>query len=84
MSAKENDTTAKREIKYKGKNIAEVLDMTVEDALEFFGLCRLFTESSNPHGCRSYVRATWAAATTLSGGEAQRVKLSAGLSKGYR
>ena len=35
-SVNQKDTTAKLEVKYKGKNIYEVLDMTVETALEFF------------------------------------------------
>jgi excinuclease ABC subunit A len=70
------------EIRYKGKNIHEVLDLTVEDALEFF--------SAIPAVARklqtlmdvglSYIR-LGQAATTLSGGEAQRVKLAKELSK---
>lgn len=70
------------DIKYKGKNIYEVLEMTVEDALEFF--------EAVPNIARklqtlidvglSYIR-LGQAATTLSGGEAQRVKLSRELSK---
>jgi excinuclease ABC subunit A len=70
------------DIKYKGKNIYEVLEMTVEDALVFF--------EAVPNIARklqtlidvglSYIR-LGQAATTLSGGEAQRVKLSRELSK---
>ena len=70
------------EILYKGKNIAQVLDMTVEAAFEFF--------SAVPSIARklqtlldvglSYIR-LGQAATTLSGGEAQRVKLALELSK---
>ena len=70
------------EILYKGKNIAHVLDMTVEAAFEFF--------SAVPSIARklqtlldvglSYIR-LGQAATTLSGGEAQRVKLALELSK---
>ncbi|MBN2683639.1 MAG: excinuclease ABC subunit UvrA, partial [Pontiellaceae bacterium] len=70
------------EVHYKGKNIAEVLDMTISEALEFFEavpkiqrkmktLCEVglgYLKLGQP-------------ATTLSGGEAQRVKLSSELSK---
>lgn len=70
------------EIKYKGKNIFEVLDMTVEEGLSFF--------SSIPYITRKlqtlydvglgYVK-IGQSSTTLSGGEAQRVKLATELSK---
>ena len=70
------------EIKYKGQNIAEVLDMTVEDALEFFepvpSIHRKLQTLMDVG--LTYVR-LGQAATTLSGGEAQRVKLSRELSK---
>ena len=70
------------EIKYKNKNIAEVLDMTVEDALEFFepvpSIHRKLQTLMDVG--LTYVR-LGQAATTLSGGEAQRVKLSRELSK---
>jgi excinuclease ABC subunit A len=70
------------EIKYKGKNIAEVLDMTVEDALEFFepvpSIHRKLQTLMDVG--LTYVR-LGQAATTLSGGEAQRIKLSRELSK---
>jgi excinuclease ABC subunit A len=70
------------EIKYKGRNIAEVLDMTIEDALEFFepvpSIHRKLQTLMDVG--LSYVR-LGQAATTLSGGEAQRVKLSRELSK---
>ena len=70
------------EVKYKGKSIAEVLDMTVEDALVFFDAVpaikrRLDTLMSVG---LSYIR-LGQNATTLSGGEAQRVKLSKELAK---
>ena len=70
------------EIKYKGRNIAEVLDMTIEDALEFFEPVPAIhrkLQTLMDVGL-SYVR-LGQAATTLSGGEAQRVKLSRELSK---
>ena len=70
------------EVKYKGQSIAEVLDMTVEDALSFFDAIpaikrRLDTLMSVG---LSYIR-LGQNATTLSGGEAQRVKLSKELAK---
>jgi excinuclease ABC subunit A len=70
------------EIRYGGKNIAEVLDLTVDDALEFFQpvptiASKLRTLSEVGLG---YVR-LGQSSTTLSGGEAQRIKLSAELSK---
>jgi len=70
------------EIRYRGKNIHEVLDMTVEDAARFFqnvpaaaGKLQTLTDVG-----LSYVR-LGQNATTLSGGEAQRVKLSRELAK---
>ena len=70
------------EIRYKGKNIHEVLDMTVEDAAEFFRnvpvVARKLTTLMDVG--LSYVR-LGQNATTLSGGEAQRVKLAKELSK---
>ena len=70
------------EIRYKGKNIHEVLDMTVEDALTFFepvpAIARKLQTLMDVG--LSYIR-LGQAATTLSGGEAQRVKLSRELSK---
>jgi excinuclease ABC subunit A len=70
------------EVRYKGKNIHEVLDLTVEDAKAFFGAVpmierRLSTLTDVGLG---YIR-LGQSATTLSGGEAQRVKLSRELSK---
>jgi excinuclease ABC subunit A len=70
------------EIRYKGKNIAEVLDMTVSQALLFYahiGNIRLKLETLTDVGI-GYVR-LGQPATTLSGGEAQRVKLARELSK---
>lgn len=70
------------EIRYKGKNISEVLDMTVEDALEFFEnipRIRRKLETLNDVGL-SYIK-LGQPSTTLSGGEAQRVKLATELSK---
>ena len=70
------------EIRYKGKNISEVLEMTVEDALGFFDAVPAIhrkLQTLMDVGL-TYVR-LGQAATTLSGGEAQRVKLSRELSK---
>ncbi|MEG2073417.1 MAG: hypothetical protein RRY54_01480, partial [Angelakisella sp.] len=70
------------EVKYKGKNIHDVLEMTVEEALEFF--------CNHPKISRKlqtlydvglgYIK-VGQSSTTLSGGEAQRVKLATELSK---
>jgi excinuclease ABC subunit A len=70
------------EIRYKGKNIHEVLEMTVEDSLEFFRNVPVVAkklQTLTDVGL-SYVR-LGQNATTLSGGEAQRVKLAKELSK---
>ncbi len=68
------------EITYKGKNIAEVLDMDVQEALEFFGahpkISRVL-QTLHDVGL-DYVK-LGQSATTLSGGEAQRVKLASEL-----
>ncbi len=70
------------EIRYKGKNIAEVLDMTVDEALAFFGRIQAIREKLETlrDVGLGYIR-IGQAATTLSGGEAQRVKLSRELSR---
>ncbi len=70
------------EIRYKGKSIHEILDMTVEDALEFFEPVPNIAKKLQTlmDVGLSYIR-LGQAATTLSGGEAQRVKLSRELSK---
>ena len=70
------------EVKYKGKNIAEVLGMTVEEALDFFAAIPAI---KNKLQTLSDVGLTYItlgqSATTLSGGEAQRIKLAKELSK---
>jgi len=70
------------QIRYKGKTIAEVLDMTVEEALGFFeSIPSLRRKLKTLHDVGlDYIR-LGQQATTLSGGEAQRVKLSTELSK---
>ncbi|MFN2310598.1 MAG: excinuclease ABC subunit UvrA [Spirochaetia bacterium] len=74
-----NDT---REIRYKGKSIDEVLDMTVEEAREFFtAVPQIKRRLDTMHDVGlDYIR-LGQSALTLSGGEAQRVKLSLELSK---
>ena len=70
------------DIKYKGKNIYDVLEMTVEEALTYFEnlpALRRKVETLNDVGL-SYVK-LGQSSTTLSGGEAQRVKLAAELSR---
>ena len=70
------------EVRYKGKNVHEVLDMTIEEASEFFDAVPMLKRKLDTlmDVGMSYVR-LGQSATTLSGGEAQRVKLSRELSK---
>jgi excinuclease ABC subunit A len=70
------------EVRYKGKNIYEVLDMTVDEALPFFeNLPRIYNKLQTLYDVGlGYVR-IGQPSTTLSGGEAQRVKLATELSK---
>jgi len=70
------------EIRYKGKNITEVLELTVEDALEFLRNVPVIAKKLQTlmDVGLSYIR-LGQNATTLSGGEAQRVKLAKELSK---
>ncbi|MBR2182249.1 MAG: excinuclease ABC subunit UvrA [Acidaminococcaceae bacterium] len=70
------------EVHYKGKNIAEVLDMTVTEALDYFKNQKRIEDKLQvlEDVGLGYIR-LGQAATTLSGGEAQRIKLAAELSK---
>ncbi|WP_233862147.1 excinuclease ABC subunit UvrA [Paraburkholderia adhaesiva] len=70
------------EVQYKGRNISEVLDMTVEQAYEFFKAVPVVARKLKTllDVGLGYIR-LGQSATTLSGGEAQRVKLSLELSK---
>lgn len=70
------------EVRYKGKNIAEVLDMTVEEALEFFkNVPRIQRKIETLYDVGLGYIKLGQSSTTLSGGEAQRVKLATELSK---
>ena len=70
------------EVRYKGKNIADVLDMTVEEALDFFqNLPRIRDKIQTLYDVGlGYVK-LGQSSTTLSGGEAQRVKLATELAR---
>ncbi len=70
------------DIQYKGKNICEVLDLTVEDALQFFSAIPVLKRKLQTlvDVGLSYIT-LGQGATTLSGGEAQRIKLAKELSK---
>ena len=70
------------EIQYKGRSIADILNMTVDDALEFFeNIPYIKTKLQTLHDVGLHYVKLGQSATTLSGGEAQRVKLSRELSK---
>jgi excinuclease ABC subunit A len=70
------------EVKYKGKNIYEVLDMTVEDALEYFkNLPRIKKKVETLYDVGLGYIKVGQPSTTLSGGEAQRIKLATELSR---
>ena len=70
------------EVKYKGKNISEVLNMTIEEGREFFdAIPTIFRKLQTLMDVGLSYICLGQSATTLSGGEAQRVKLSRELSK---
>ncbi len=70
------------EVKFKGKSIADVLDMSVEEALDFFAkIPKLRRRMQTLHDVGLDYMRLGQPATTLSGGEAQRVKLATELSK---
>ena len=70
------------EVKYKGKNIADVLDMTVDEGVEYFqNIPRIFNKIKTLQDVGLGYIKLGQSATTLSGGEAQRVKLATELSK---
>ncbi len=70
------------EIRYKGKNIAEVLDMTVEEAMHFFeNVPAVYSKMKTLYDVGLGYNRLGQPATTLSGGEAQRVKLATELAR---
>jgi excinuclease ABC subunit A len=70
------------EIHYKGKNIADILDMTVEEARQFFrDIPPIYEKLQILHNVGLGYMRLGQAATTLSGGEAQRIKLATELSR---
>jgi excinuclease ABC subunit A len=70
------------EIHYKGKNISEVLDLTIEEAMGFFAnVPSIYNKMKTLHDVGLGYMRLGQPATTLSGGEAQRVKLSTELSR---
>ena len=70
------------EIKYKGKNISEILALTVEEALDFFyNIPKIKRKLQTLHDVGLDYIKLGQPATTLSGGEAQRVKLATELSR---
>ncbi len=70
------------EVRYKGKSISDVLNMTIEDAVEFFEhIPSIYRKINTLNDVGLGYITLGQSATTLSGGEAQRVKLSSELSK---
>lgn len=70
------------EVKYKGKNIADVLDMTVDEGVEYFeNIPRIYNKIKTLQDVGLGYIKLGQPATTLSGGEAQRVKLATELAK---
>ena len=71
-----------REVLFKGKSISDVLDMTVEEAVDFFqNIPKIYRRVKTLNNVGLGYITLGQQATTLSGGEAQRVKLSEELSK---
>lgn len=70
------------EVKYKGKNISEVLDMSISEALEFFeNIPKIKTRLQTLNDVGLGYMKLGQSSTTLSGGEAQRIKLASELNK---
>ena len=83
---REKDIIEKLEVKYKGKNIDDVLNMTVEEALEFFeNIPRINNKLKTLMDVGLDMLDLGQPSTNLSGGEAQRIKLAIELiQKKYR
>jgi len=70
------------EIRYKGKSISDILNMTIEDAVPFFeNIPKIYAKLKTLHDVGLDYIKLGQASTTLSGGEAQRIKLASELSK---
>jgi excinuclease ABC subunit A len=70
------------EIRYKGKSISDVLNMTIDDAVDFFAhIPKIYRKLKTIHDVGLGYITLGQQSTTLSGGEAQRIKLAAELSK---
>jgi excinuclease ABC subunit A len=70
------------EIRYKGKSISDILNLTIEDAVEFFsGIPSILQKIKTMNDVGLGYITLGQSSTTLSGGEAQRIKLAAELSK---
>ena len=67
----------------EGQNIHDILQMPVGEAVKFFANHRKFTDIRDVMCCRSRLHHSGQPATTLSGGEAQRVKLASELRNPY-
>lgn len=69
------------EVRFKGKSISDVLNMTIDQACEYFGIPTIFRQIKTLQDVGLGYITLGQQATTLSGGEAQRVKLATELSK---
>ena len=69
------------EIKFKDKNISDILDMTVDEGCHFFDAIRLYKKLKTIQDVGLGYISLGQQSTTLSGGEAQRIKLASELSK---
>lgn len=82
---KENASIETLEIRYKGKSISDVLNMTINDSVTFFELIpKIYRKLKTIQDVGLGYITLGQQSTTLSGGEAQRIKLAAELSKRYR